>query len=104
MPPSGDNRLPYLYVKNGREEQLRQLIKDHFADDFDILPSEQAIRGGLLGLPPFYPPSAERIGELLLLPRGLSYLWWGEKADPLLGRHGGLSRTEMLVPLLAIEG
>jgi hypothetical protein len=28
-------------------------------------------------------------------------MWWANKENPLIGRHGGLSSEEMLVPLLA---
>jgi hypothetical protein len=33
--------------------------------------------------------------------RGRAYLWWADKDDQLMGRHGGLHPQEMLVPLVA---
>jgi len=104
MLPSGDNRLPYLYVKPGQEMTMQTLLRHHWTlDEFALMPSQQALQGGLFGPPPFYSRAIDRIGEWLLLPRELSYLWWSERPNPLLGRHGGLSRTEMLVPLIALE-
>jgi hypothetical protein len=104
MLPSGDNRMPYLYVKNGMAEDMHHRFYTHWTEEeFAMMPSRQALEGGLFGPPPFYPPSADRIGDYLLIPRNLSYLWWSARPNPLLGRHGGLSRTEMLVPLIALE-
>lgn len=30
-------------------------------------------------------------------------MWWSEKENLLIGRHGGLSADEMLVPFLAVR-
>ena len=32
-----------------------------------------------------------------------AYLWWADKENPLVGRHGGLSAEEMIVPLLSVS-
>jgi hypothetical protein len=45
----------------------------------------------------------DRLGDVIALARGDSYLWWANKDNPLIGRHGGLSPEEMLVPLLAVR-
>jgi len=104
MDPSGDNRLPYLYVKPGHEQDLVNAIRRHWApSEFALLKSEDALKGGLFGETPHYLRSLNRIGDYLLIPQDTSYLWWNDRPNPLLGRHGGLSRTEMVVPLIAIE-
>ena len=41
-----------------------------------------------------------RAGELLVLPRGLHALQRARISVPMLGRHGGLTPGEMLVPLI----
>jgi hypothetical protein len=38
----------------------------------------------------------------VVFPRGNAYWWFPERDNPLLGRHGGLSQAEMLVPLLML--
>lgn len=104
MNPSGDNRLPYLYVKPGHEQDLVNAIRKHWApSEFALLKSEDALKGGLFGEAPHYARTPDRIGDYLLIPQGTSYLWWSGRPNPLLGRHGGLSRTEMVVPLIAVE-
>jgi len=42
-----------------------------------------------------------RIGDLTMIAKGHHYLWWADKENPLLGRHGGLSSQDMVVPFLA---
>ena len=104
MAPSGDNRLPYFYVKPGHEQALVMAIETHFSgDEFAILKSEDALKDGLFGPEPHFNRSADRIGNYVLIPQGTSYLWWSDRPNPLLGRHVGLSRTEMVVPLIAVE-
>jgi hypothetical protein len=40
-------------------------------------------------------------GNLIAAAKGNAYWWWADKENPLIGRHGGLSEEEMLVPFLA---
>jgi len=104
MSPSGENRLPYLFPKNGYHNEVIELIKEHFQDDFIAIPSKIAIEKGLFGLGKLHPTLEDRLGEWVLIPQGNAYLWWSwQKENPLLGRHGGLSKEEMLIPFLAIN-
>ena len=104
MYPSGDNRLPYFYAATGQEQALKECFYTHWTEEeFGMLPSRTALEAGLFGTGNLHPHAKDRIGDWLVLPKGTSYLWWSDRPDPLHGRHGGLSRTEMLVPLIAIE-
>jgi hypothetical protein len=49
---------------------------------------------------PICDEAVARAGELLVLPRGAHALEHMAPRLPLVGRHGGLSQDEMLVPLL----
>ena len=104
MSPSGENRLPYLFPKNEYRDEVVDLIKEHFQDDFVAIPSKIAIEKGLFGPGKLHPALDDRLGEWVLIPQGNAYLWWSwQKENPLLGRHGGLSKEEMLIPFLAID-
>jgi hypothetical protein len=46
---------------------------------------------------------ADRLGDLIVIARKDAYLWWADKDNPLIGRHGGLSEQEMVVPFLSVE-
>lgn len=101
LQPTGENRLIYLYVKPGQTEAVREYIERTWPNQFVILESSYAQEVGLFGPGPHSPHLAERLGDLVLIAKGSAYLWWGVSENPLIGRHGGLSPEEMLVPLLA---
>jgi hypothetical protein len=70
-------------------------------NQFYLLDSDYAIHHGLFGPGKEHPELAERCGELVVMARGTAFLWWANKPDPLIGRHGGLTPEEMRVPFLA---
>lgn len=103
MPPSGENRLAYLYPHYGAKEELVSEVKAAWGDAFAFIPSGQAVQSGLFGAGNPHPAFVNRIGEVILAATGNAYLWWAQKENTLKGRHGALSRKEMLVPLLNIR-
>ena len=61
---------------------------------------------GCFGLGPPHPRFAERIGDYCLLPTGNRIVrqWLPfEERRYLIGQHGGLSRSEMRVPLCLLH-
>ena len=103
MQPSGEGRLPYLFVKPGHDAQMQAYLHSHWDGQFRAVSSEQVIHAGLLGDHTAYSGTLERAGQFVVFPKGGAYWWWANKANQLLGRHGGLSQQEMLVPLLTFE-
>ena len=100
--PSGENRLAYLHIKPGREQRIKDYIEGHWPGRFQLLPAEAVVQSGLFGKGHPHSRLDERVGDYILFAQDDAYLWWADKENPLLDRHGGLSRTEMLVPLLAL--
>jgi len=98
--PTGEHRLAYLYVRPGQVEAVREYIERTWPNQFFILESGYAIEAGLFGPGKTHPRLFERVGDLILVARGNAYLWWADKEDQLLGRHGGLHPEEMLVPFI----
>ena len=103
MPPSGENRLPYFFLRPGREAHARAYIAKTWPSEFIVHPAKQVVRAGLLGDAPPNARVAERLGDWVIIPQGSAYFWWANKENTLRGRHGGLSPDEMLVPLFAME-
>ena len=99
--PTGENRLPFLYIRPGQTEAVKEYIQQTWPGAFTTVPSEDALKAGLFGPGIPAPSSPDRLGDLTVFTHGDAYMWWAEKENPLLGRHGGLSPEEMLVPLLA---
>jgi len=101
MHPTGENRLAYLYPKPQRAGDIRAYLNQAWPEAFTPLQAPSALEQGLFGPGEPAAVAADRLGEMILISHGEAYLWWAQKENPLLGRHGGLSPDEMLVPLLA---
>lgn len=99
IPPSGEARFTYLFPRSTKEDAVSNYIKDTWPGEFLILRGDAAIAAGLLGDGNLHPRLADRVGDLVVVPKGRSYLRWSEKENAMCGRHGGLSPAEMLVPL-----
>lgn len=99
--PTGENRLAYLYIRPGQTEAVKEYIQRTWPGQFAFMDPRDAVRQGLFGAGKPHPRLFERLGDLIVAAKGDAYLWWSNKEDHLLGRHGGLSTDEMLVPFLA---
>ena len=105
-PPTGDRRVGFLKARDGEVELLREAVSERFPAGTRIVPSEEAIRLGLFGPPPYHPELAETVADLVVLvpsPGGITYSLPGRKPGRrhLLGGHGGLEPAEFLVPLVS---
>jgi hypothetical protein len=103
MMPSGEARLPYAYLRPGREADFMNYLEKTWSGQFKSAPSERAIQAGLFGARGIYEKLPDRVGDFVVFPQKGAYWWFGSRDNPLLGRHGGVSRTEMLIPLLSVE-
>ncbi|MBN1264034.1 MAG: alkaline phosphatase family protein [Anaerolineales bacterium] len=97
--PTGENRLTFLHIRPGQVNAVKQYFHKTWGDTFVLLDSHQLLDQGFFGPGNPSPASADRIGDLVGIGTGNSYLWWGDRPNPLEGRHGGLSSDEMIVPL-----
>lgn len=103
MLPSGEGRLPFLFVKPGHAKAVRDYLAGHWQGQFRMLPSTKVLASGLLGNCAPYNGTVERLGQYVVFPKDNAYWWWVNKENRLAGRHGGLSTEEMLVPFFAME-
>jgi hypothetical protein len=101
--PTGENRLVYLHVRPGQIKAVCDYVEHTWPYQFDIIESDCAVEVGLFGPGKPHAGLRDRLGDLILVARGDAYLWWAEKKNSLLGRHGGLHPDEMLVPFLGVR-
>ncbi len=101
IPPTGEYRATYLHAKAGQLAELESGLYERFRDRLVILRSPEALEAGLFGRGSIHPETLDRIGDLVAIPRGAQALYWPHDAYSLIGRHGGLTDEEMLVPFLA---
>ncbi|GAB4579040.1 MAG: hypothetical protein Fur0022_17780 [Anaerolineales bacterium] len=103
MFPTGENRLAYFFIRPGQTEAVREYMDRTFMKQFVFVDPGYAIEAGLFGPGAPHPRLRDRLGDLLAIARGDSYLWWSATENPILGRHGGMGAEEMVVPFLAMR-
>jgi hypothetical protein len=103
LDPTGETRLAYLYLRPGSEKAVQDYFETVWPGKFTVITAGQALDAGLFGPGPRHPSLRDRIGDLIAIAHEDAYIWWGEKEDFLLGRHGGLAAHEMLVPFLGVR-
>jgi hypothetical protein len=101
--PTGENRLAYLYPRPGRVKEVIEYFERTWPQSFSLLPSEKVLTAGLFGPGSPAKEARDRLGDLIAISQRDAYLWWAPKENPLVGRHGGVSPDEMLVPLMAVR-
>jgi hypothetical protein len=101
MPPVGEPRASYLYTRNGTHDAVRRAFQAPRDDGLICMNAEELLGSGLLGLRTPHPEIAHRIGDLALLSTGAGGTFQDYPDAALLrGMHGGLTESEMLVPLI----
>ena len=100
--PTGENRLIYLFIRPGQTEKVVTYFDQTWPGQFSFIDPAEAVEHGLFGPGTPHPRLADRLGDLIVAAQGDAYLWWADKENPLVGRHGGLSAEEMIVPLLSV--
>jgi hypothetical protein len=101
--PTGEHRLMFLFTRPGQEQAVRDYYAQTWPDQFTFLDPVQAVAAGLFGPGQPHPRLLDRLGDTIAAARERAYLWWADKENILVGRHGGLGAEEMIVPLLAAE-
>lgn len=99
--PTGEHRLMYLFLKPDQAGQVRSYFNRTWPGKFAFLDPTEAVARGLFGPGRPHRRLADRLGDLIAVARDDAYLWWAEKENMLIGQHGGLSKEEMIVPLLS---
>lgn len=106
LPLCGEPRAAFCYVRPGRVAAFERYCCDVLGDKLELIPSPELIEKGLFGLGKPHPRLAERIGDYTLLMKGNNVIreWLpSERRYPQVGVHGGLSATELEVPLCVLH-
>lgn len=109
IPPAGDSRAVFLFIKQNKVDKLKGLLQEELID-FKILDSNEMLNKGFFGAPKTDKEKItldERIGDLTLVATGQSSILYPysekDRERSKKGSHGGLSLDEMLVPLFAFK-
>lgn len=98
---SGEGRFRWLHARAGRGRDLFDAAAAHHADDAWVLTRDDVIDGGWFG-PMVTEAARARLGDVALVARRDVAFHDPLDTGPyrLVGRHGSVTRAEMLVPLL----
>lgn len=102
MQPTGEPRLLYLHAKDGDAARLAALAATALRGKARVCTAKEAFDAGLFGVGPPPPSAVDRVGDVLVMPTRNGAIFGGFPGEhpDLVGRHGGLSAEEMLVPCL----
>jgi predicted AlkP superfamily pyrophosphatase or phosphodiesterase len=103
MQPTGESRLPHFFVRAGKESLFLDYMCSRWNDTFNLIKMDDLLKSGILGNKNFHSGLRDRLGDWMAIPKDGAYLWWKSYENTMLGRHGGLSVEEMIIPLLGWE-
>jgi hypothetical protein len=91
-------------VDEARVDETKAYLEKKLDGIASVLKTEDAITGGLFGINSPTKKFRRRVGNLMILPHGNRTVWYkyrrGYEID-LRGHHGGLTNSEMEIPLAA---
>ncbi|HEX2948989.1 MAG TPA: alkaline phosphatase family protein, partial [Armatimonadota bacterium] len=101
VPPAGEGRAPQLFIRPGYVDEAKaQLLA---AGNMLVLTRDEYIASKLLGDATPRQDILEKLGDLVVLPHGSRRTLYPYEMRPhtaMVGRHGGLSPEEMVIPLI----
>ena len=107
-PPSGDVRVLYFHLLEGRHYRFRELFEERFGERFVLLDAEDAERLRLFGPDDLTEECRHRVGDMVAISLGRDVMRYsrpegngpGDAFMRQIGQHSGLSPQEMLIPLI----
>lgn len=105
LAPAGSPRDMFFYVREGAEEEARDLLARITEGRADVVLTRDLIEQGAFGNLPLSGRFTQRVGNVVVLPHPTESVWWYEKdrfEQKQRGHHGGLSPEEMEIPLLML--
>jgi predicted AlkP superfamily pyrophosphatase or phosphodiesterase len=102
---SGEGRFRWLHARPGRGHALYDAAQAHHGDVAWVMSRDEVLEAGWFG-PKVTEVAASRLGDVALVAHAPVAFHDPHDTGPyhLIGRHGSLTRAEMLVPLLCAEG
>ena len=102
--PAGAPRDFFLYVHDEMLDEAHDFLARRLEGRAVVYRTEDLIASGFFGARSPTEPFLSRVGNLVILPYRGESVWWyetGRFEQIFLGHHGGLTREEMEIPLLA---
>jgi len=102
--PSIEPRALNLYVKEDKKDEFEKEFNKEFGDKFILLPKEKVIEMKLFGDGTEHKDFRNMLGDYLAVAiDDLSIFNTKEKAEKFISAHAGLTKDEMIIPLIIVE-
>jgi predicted AlkP superfamily pyrophosphatase or phosphodiesterase len=99
--PTGSPHDVFLFIRPEKRDEIVHFLQRELEGKARVTTTENALAEGLFGINSVSEKFKRRIGNVIILPRAGSHVWY-EFLDAapfnMLGIHGGLSEQEMIVP------
>lgn len=106
LPPGGSPRDTFLYVRDDKLDAAHDLLSTALDGYADVVRTTDLLEAGYFGHLPVCADLLGRLGNLTILSHPNNCVWWYEEdkyIQKYLGHHGGLTNTEMEIPLALLE-
>jgi predicted AlkP superfamily pyrophosphatase or phosphodiesterase len=106
LPLCGEPRIAYCYLRAGMEQVFDDYVTEHLGDAVLLYTAQELVDSGLFGTGAPHAELDRRVGDrALLMRKDYAIRDWlpHERRFNMVGMHGGLSRDEMLVPLVMAD-
>lgn len=105
MPLCGEPRTRYCYVHPDKARQFEKEVKNKLKGKCELFKSKKLVDKNFFGIKKANPELNHRIGDYILIMKD-NYIMKDfllEEPHWYIGNHGGISKEEMLVPLIFIK-
>lgn len=105
LPICGEPRVAYCYVRPAKVERFESYVQTKFKDACVMHRAQDLVDENYFGLFGPHPRLLDRIGDYVLVMKDnyvIRDFVLGEKEFYFTGYHGGMSKAEMLVPLIVL--
>jgi predicted AlkP superfamily pyrophosphatase or phosphodiesterase len=104
--PAGSPRDAFLYVRDEKLDLAHDFLSKALDGYADVVKTEDLLKAGYFGSLPVCAELLGRLGNLTVLAHPNNCVWWYEEDKYMQryqGHHGGLTATEMEIPLALME-
>ncbi|AIO19314.1 Type I phosphodiesterase / nucleotide pyrophosphatase [Candidatus Izimaplasma bacterium HR1] len=97
--PSIEPRAANFFVKDGKQKEFKENFNKHFSNHFKLYTKQEFLDSKLLGEGTPHPKLDEFLGDFFAISIS-EYMFIFDKSSNYIGHHAGLSKDEMIVPLI----
>lgn len=102
-PFSLETRATSIFVKEGKEEQFKEMFNSIFGNDFILLSHEDVITKNIFGHGEMHKKVNDFVGSFLAIAVSDKALVYQKSNNYFKGAHAGLTDDELYIPLIIIE-